>query len=75
MNESDLLIVIGASFSNHTGIAPYKPIVQIDDDHAAIGRFDAVTADVLGDAAITLTALTDALGEVKATDQRPDLAR
>ncbi len=74
MNESDLLIVIGASFSNHTGIAPYKPIVQIDDDHAAIGRFDAVTADVLGDAAITLTALTDALGEVKATDQRPDVA-
>ncbi|MGH3590993.1 MAG: thiamine pyrophosphate-binding protein, partial [Pseudonocardiaceae bacterium] len=74
MNESDLLVVIGASFSNHTGIAPYKPIVQIDDDHAAIGRFDAVTADVLGDAAITLTALTDALGEVKATDQRPDVA-
>src|SRR5437588_11051771 len=41
MNESDLLIAIGASFSNHTGIAPYKPIVQIDDDHAAIGRFNA----------------------------------
>ncbi len=74
MNESDLLIVIGASFSNHTGIAPYKPIVQIDDDHAAIGRFDAVTADVLGDAAITLTALIDTLDEVKATDQRPDVA-
>lgn len=45
--------------------------MQIDDDHAAIGRFDAVTADVLGDAAITLT---DAPGEVKATDQRPDVA-
>jgi len=74
MNESDLLIVIGASFSNHTGIAPYKPIVQIDDDHAAIGRFDAVTADVLGDAAITLTALIDTLDEVKAIDQRPDVA-
>jgi pyruvate oxidase len=74
MNESDLLIVIGASFSNHTGIAPYKPIVQIDDDHAAIGRFDAVTADVLGDAALTLAALIDTLDQVKATDQRPDLA-
>lgn len=74
MNESDLLIVIGASFANHTGIAAYKSIVQIDDDHAAIGRFDAVTADVLGDAALTLTALTDALDEVKATDQRPDVA-
>ena len=34
MNESDLLIVVGASFSNHTGIAPYKPIVQIDDNPA-----------------------------------------
>lgn len=79
MNESDLLIVIGASFSNHTGIAPYKPIVQIDDDHAAIGRFDAVTVDVLGDAALTLTALIESLDEVKATevkatDQRPDVA-
>ena len=32
MNESDLLLVVGASFANHTGIAPYKPIVQVDDD-------------------------------------------
>ena len=74
MNESDLLVVIGASFSNHTGIAPYKPIVQIDDDHAAIGRFDRVTVDVLGDAAITVAAVIEALGETKAEDQRPDIA-
>ena len=32
MNESDLLIVVGASFANHTGIAPYKTILQIDDE-------------------------------------------
>ena len=57
MNESDLLIVVGASFSNHTGIAAYKPIVQIDDDHAAIGRFDAVTEQLLGDAALTVAEL------------------
>ena len=74
MNESDLLIVVGASFSNHTGIAAYKPIVQIDDDHAAIGRFDAVTVDVLGDAGLALTALTGILTESKAEDQRPDVA-
>ena len=30
MNESDLLIVFGASFSNHTGITPKKPIIQVD---------------------------------------------
>jgi len=74
MNESDLLIVVGASFSNHTGIAAYKPIVQIDDHHAAIGRFDAVTVDVLGDAALTLSALTGRLMDAKADDQRPDIA-
>jgi thiamine pyrophosphate-dependent acetolactate synthase large subunit-like protein len=74
MNESDLLIVIGASFANHTGIAAYKPILQIDDDHAAIGRFDAVTTALLGDARLTVAALTAALGEVKAEDQRGDIA-
>ena len=37
MNEADLLIVVGASFANHTGIAPYKAILQIDDTPAAIG--------------------------------------
>ena len=42
MNESDLLVVWGASFSNHTGIAPYKPIVQVDDDPMALGRFHSV---------------------------------
>ncbi|WP_405071974.1 thiamine pyrophosphate-binding protein [Kribbella sp. NBC_01510] len=74
MNESDLLIVVGASFSNHTGIAAYKPIIQIDDNHTAIGRFDAVTVDVLGDAGLALAALTGRLTDTKADDQRPDLA-
>jgi thiamine pyrophosphate-dependent acetolactate synthase large subunit-like protein/nitrite reductase/ring-hydroxylating ferredoxin subunit len=74
MNEADLLIVVGASFSNHTGIAPYKPILQIDDDHAAIGRFDAVTAHVLGEATLVLSELRDALDTVKAEDQRMDVA-
>ncbi|MEO8330162.1 MAG: thiamine pyrophosphate-binding protein, partial [Candidatus Nanopelagicales bacterium] len=74
MNESDLLIVVGASFSNHTGIAPYKPIVQIDDNPTAIGRFDAVTANVLGDAAIAVRALTMTVADADPVDQRPDVA-
>ena len=74
MNESDLLIVIGASFANHTGIAPYKPIVQIDDNPTSIGRFDAVTASVLGDAAIVVGALTRAAEAADPDDQRPDVA-
>jgi len=74
MNEADLLVVVGASFANHTGIAPYKSIVQIDDSPAAIGRFDAVGAHLQGDAEITLSALRGALHSVKAEDQRPDIA-
>ncbi len=74
MNESDLLVVVGASFSNHTGIAPYKPIVQIDDTPTAIGRFDAVTVDVLGDAAAVVDALTRAVADAQPEDQRPDVA-
>ena len=74
MNESDLLVVVGASFSNHTGIAPYKPIVQIDDTPQSIGRFDAVTAHVLGDAATVIDALTRAVADAQPDDQTTDVA-
>ncbi|MFK5856273.1 MAG: thiamine pyrophosphate-binding protein, partial [Bacteroidota bacterium] len=42
MNESDLLIVLGASFSNHTGITPKKPIIQVDFDPMALSKFHKV---------------------------------
>ncbi|MEJ8279473.1 thiamine pyrophosphate-binding protein [Pseudonocardia spirodelae] len=74
MNEADLLVVVGASFSHHTGIAPYKPVVQVDDRPSAIGRFQPVTAGVLGDARTTLRALLDDPGPNAAVDQRPDVA-
>lgn len=74
MNESDLLVVVGASFSNHTGIAAYKDIVQIDDEPGAIGRFHAVTYPVLADTRLALTAITEQVGPVAGTDQRADVA-
>jgi pyruvate oxidase len=76
MNEADLLLVIGASFSNHTGIAPWQTIVQVDDTPTAIGRFDAVTADLLGDASLVVPALAAAVAEsgTAAEDQRAEVA-
>jgi thiamine pyrophosphate-dependent acetolactate synthase large subunit-like protein len=74
MNESDLLVVVGASFSNHTGIAPYKPIVQVDDTPTAVGRFDAVTASILGDAAIVVEALLEEIADAHPEDQTGDVA-
>ncbi len=74
MNESDLLIVVGASFSNHTGIASYKEIVQVDDEPASIGRFHPVTFPVLADAGLALEALRIATADARPDDQRPDVA-
>ncbi len=75
MNESDLLIVLGASFSNHTGIAPYKPIVQVDFDPMALGRFHPVTAPVLGHAGVTARLIVERLAPGgDRVDQRADVA-
>ena len=63
MNESDLLIVFGASFSNHTGIAQYKPIIQVDFDPMALGRFHSVEVPVLGHGAVTARLLAERLGD------------
>ncbi len=76
MNESDLLIVFGASFSNHTGIASYKPIIQVDSDPDAIGRFHAVTVPLFGDVGVTARRLLEAaiVNDVQTVDQRADVA-
>lgn len=49
VNESDLLLVIGASFSNHTGITPKKPTIQIDFDPLALSKFHKIDCAVYGE--------------------------
>jgi pyruvate oxidase len=76
MNEADLLIVLGASFSNHTGIYPGKPIVQVDLDPLQLGKFHPVTVPVWGEIGVTLEWLADRLSEQPAdrVDQRHEVA-
>ena len=76
MNESDLIVVFGASFANHTGIAPYKPLVQVDHDPMALGRFHPVEVAVLGDIGVTAGLLASELARVwgssgSSSDGRP----
>ena len=74
MNQADLLVVFGASFSNHTGIATNKPIVQVDFDRMALGKFHAVDEAVWGDIGTTAALLAERLGDGSgAEDQRPEL--
>jgi len=74
MNEADALVVFGASFSNHTGIATYKPVVQVDHDPASLGRFDAVTVPLLGDVGVTARELGGAVRPRSTVAQRGDVA-
>lgn len=74
MNESDALLVLGASFSNHTGITPKKPTIQVDDDPLALGRFHAVDVPVQGEIAATVTELTERLADGTWVDRRAEVA-
>lgn len=74
MNECDLLLVFGASFSNHTGITPKKPTIQVDFDPWQLGRVHSVDVPVLGDIQVTADLLRERLGDAQAEDQRPEIA-
>ncbi len=75
MNECDLIIALGASFSSHTGIERSKPIVQVDFDPMHLGKFHAVTLPVWGEIGRTLDALSAVLPTtIAAEDQTAELA-
>src|SRR5205085_586504 len=77
MNEADLLVVLGASFSNHTGIYRGHPIVQVDLDPLQLGKFHRVDVPVWGEVGVTcraLLALLPAPPSAERVDQRPQLA-
>ncbi|MFT7453085.1 MAG: pyruvate oxidase, partial [Patescibacteria group bacterium] len=69
MNEADLLLVIGASFSKHTGITDYKPTIQIDFDPLALSKFHKVDAAVWGEISVTVGLFNE---QLKAFDNKID---
>ncbi len=75
MERADLLVVFGASFSNHTGIDDLKDIIQVDYDRMALGKFHPVTVPVWGDAAVAAAALRDSVpSDHECRDQTSDIA-
>jgi thiamine pyrophosphate-dependent acetolactate synthase large subunit-like protein len=75
MNEADVLLVLGASFSNHTGITPKKPTIQVDFDPMALARFHAIDVPLLGEIGTTASALLTTLkGNHAAVDQTSEVA-
>jgi len=75
MNEADLLIVFGASFSNHTGITYKKPTIQVDFDPLALSKFHEIDVAVWGEISRTLNIFTTELdGKTETIDQKEEIA-
>ncbi|HDL41557.1 MAG TPA: thiamine pyrophosphate-binding protein [Actinobacteria bacterium] len=53
MNECDSILVLGASFSNHTGITQKRPTIQVDFDRMHLGKTHSVDVPVWGEVGVT----------------------
>ncbi len=74
MGRSDALLVLGASFSTHTGISEKKPTIQVDFDRMTLGKFHPVDVPLWGEIAATVGLLNEALSKVERPDVRADIA-
>ncbi len=75
MNEADLIIVFGASFSNHTGITSKIPTIQVDFDPMALAKFHAIECPLWGEISVTTGLLYEGIeGQHKAKNQRDEIA-
>ena len=76
MNESDLILTFGSSFSNHTGIERSKPIIQVDFEPMALGKFHPVTVPVLGEIGVTADVILSKLpSRMAAVDQTSEIGQ
>ncbi|MBY0611115.1 MAG: Rieske 2Fe-2S domain-containing protein [Beijerinckiaceae bacterium] len=74
MNECDLIVALGSSFSKHTGIEPSKPVIQVDFDAMHLGKYHPVTLPIWGEIRRTCLRLLETLpAATAAIDQLPEL--
>lgn len=75
MGRSDCLLVLGASFSDHTGIATHVPTIQVDFDRMMLGKFHPVDVPLWGEIGRTLALLRAAVPAAGHPAQRASVAR
>jgi thiamine pyrophosphate-dependent acetolactate synthase large subunit-like protein/nitrite reductase/ring-hydroxylating ferredoxin subunit len=75
MGRADALLVLGASFSNHSGIAEWVPTIQVDYDRMTLGKFAPVDIPMWGDIGVTLEEIGGRLGELDRPEQLEEVAR
>ena len=75
MNRSDLLLVFGASFSNHTSITTKRPVIQVDFDRMMLGKFHEVALPLWGEIGTTLQLMTARVTAQSRPERREYVAR
>lgn len=75
MTRSDLLLVLGASFSNHTSITTKRPIIQVDFDRMMLGKFHEVTLPLWGEIGTTVALIQEQVAPQSHPDRREYVAR
>ncbi len=75
MNRSDVLLVLGASFSNHTGITTKRKLIQIDFDRMMLGKFHEIDLPLWGEIGTTLGLLTERLTVRSRPERREYVSR
>ncbi|MFV9672277.1 MAG: thiamine pyrophosphate-binding protein [Acidimicrobiia bacterium] len=74
MSHADVLLVLGASFSNHTGISEKKTTIQVDVDRMTLGKFHPVDLPILGDIGVFLTEVDEHLERRDRAEVRESVA-
>jgi thiamine pyrophosphate-dependent acetolactate synthase large subunit-like protein len=72
--KADCLLVLGASFSNHTSIPTWVPTIQVDLDPMILGKFHPVEVPLWGDIARTLELLAASLDPIARDGVRDGIA-
>jgi thiamine pyrophosphate-dependent acetolactate synthase large subunit-like protein/nitrite reductase/ring-hydroxylating ferredoxin subunit len=75
MMRSDLLLVFGASFSNHTSITTKRPVIQVDFDRMMLGKFHEVTLPLWGEIGATLKLIMEGVSPQSRPARRAYVAR
>ena len=75
MGASDVLLVLGASFANHTGISVKKKIIQVDIDRMTLGKFHPVDVPLWGEIGRTVEYLKQRLPARSRESRRESVAK
>jgi pyruvate oxidase len=75
MTKSDVILVLGASFSNHTSITTKRKLIQVDFDRMMLGKFHDVDLPIWGEIGTTVALLEKQIDKIERPKRREYIER